>query len=131
MGIDLTHKSPGDGADADEVQAKIDVAQERLTSLTQDYGGGLITRAEYLAARQGTEVLLREAQGRQTGSARRAVLDDLPSDADALNVAWETWALERRRAVLTAVIDRVVVAPAAYRGRPTFDPDRVSVTWRV
>ena len=131
LGIDLTHKSSGDGAGADEVQAKIDVAQERLTSLAQDYGGGLITRAEYLAARQGTEVLLREAQGRQTGSARRAVLDDLPSDADALNVAWETWALERRRAVLTAVIDRVVVAPAAYRGRPTFDPDRVSVTWRV
>lgn len=131
LGVDLTRKTSSNGGVADEVQAQIDVAQERLTSLAQDYGVGLITRAEYLAARQGTEGVLREAQGKQAGSARRAVLDDVPSDPDSLSVAWETWSLERRRAVLTAVIDRVVMAPSAHRGRPTFDPDRVSVTWRA
>jgi hypothetical protein len=37
--------------------------------------------------------------------------------------------LDQRRAVLGAVIERVVVNPTKVRGR--FDPERVDVVWRA
>jgi hypothetical protein len=36
--------------------------------------------------------------------------------------------IERRRAVLGELIDRVTLGPAV-KGRNRFDPDRVAVTW--
>jgi site-specific DNA recombinase len=129
-GVDLTPQ-PDDDVDAESVQKMIDSTTDRLKSLAEDYGNELITRGEYLAARQPTELRLREAQARQQLSAKRTALDDIPQDPDEMRTAWDAWALDRQRAVLTAVIDRVIIAPAAYRGRPSFDPNRVSVVWRA
>lgn len=129
-GVDLAAQS-SDVVDAENVQKVIDNAEDRLKSLAEDYGNELITRGEYLAARHATELRLREAQSRQTLSARNSVLDDIPRDAEDLRTAWTAWPLDRQRAVLTTVIDRVIVAPSVYRGRPTFDPDRVTVVWRA
>lgn len=129
-GVDLAAQS-SDVADAENVQKVIDTAEDRLKSLAEDYGNELITRGEYLAARHATELRLRDAQSRQTLSARNNVLDDIPRDAEDLRTAWTAWTLDRQRAVLTTVIDRVIVAPSVYRGRPTFDPDRVTVVWRA
>ena len=130
MGVDLAAK-PSDVVDAENVQTVIDSAQNRLESLAEDYGNEIITRGEYLAARQATELRLREAQSRQALSARNNVLDDIPHELGEMTAAWSAWPLDRQRAVLTTVMDRVIIAPAAYRGRPTFDPDRVTVVWRA
>lgn len=129
-GVDLTTPKAS-RTDSARTQAVIDNAEARLKSLAEDYGEELITRAEYLAARQTTETRLRRAQSQQTASIKNPALDDIPSDSAKLTAAWNTWPLDRQRAVLTAVIDHVAVVPAAYRGRPTFDPDRVKVVWRV
>lgn len=135
-GVDLKRReTPGArqplSDDAEEIQVIIDKAQERLTSLAQDYGNDLITRSEYLSARQAAEGRLRQGQLRQTTTARTATLEDVPNDPAALANAWDTWPLERRRAVLTAVIEEVTIRPAEQLGRPTFNPDRVTIIWRV
>jgi hypothetical protein len=47
-----------------------------------------------------------------------------------LRTSWPQLTLDQRRAVLTAVLERVVVDPALRPRRPTFDPRRVEVCWR-
>jgi len=47
-----------------------------------------------------------------------------------LRTSWPQLILDQWRAVLTAVLERVVVHPALQPGRPTFDPRRVEVCWR-
>jgi hypothetical protein len=53
----------------------------------------------------------------------------VPSTEAALRTAWETWTVDRRHAVVAAVLPEVVVGPAR-RGK-RFDPDRVKPVWRV
>ena len=44
--------------------------------------------------------------------------------------AWEAASLDRQRAVLAALIDRIVIEPAERQGQ-RFDPDRLAVDWRA
>lgn len=132
LSVDLAPHPAGESDDDnDRAQHEIDAAMERLTSLAQDYGDGLITRGEYLAARQRSEARLREFQAKQSTKSSRSILEGLPTEGGLLRSQWETWSLERRQAILKTVVERVVIAPAAYPGRPTFDAERVQVIWRV
>jgi len=46
-----------------------------------------------------------------------------------LRAVWPTLSLDRRRAILAAVIERIVIYP---QGRsPVFDPRTVEVSWRA
>ena len=56
-------------------------------------------------------------------------MDGLVGAPGALRGAWPKLDLDRRRLVLNAVLDRVMVGPAV-RGRNRFDPDRVELVWR-
>lgn len=51
------------------------------------------------------------------------------SQLGALRAAWPAMNRYQRRAVLGAVIERVVVNPTKVRGH--FDPERVDVVWRA
>ena len=42
---------------------------------------------------------------------------------------WDRANLSQRRAVVTAVLDKVIVHPATVYGR--FDPDRLEPVWRA
>ena len=89
-----------------------------------------ITRGEYLAARQGLEArieatrrrLIRTHQNEQAAH----VLDGAANLADR----WAELPVDRRRAVLAAVIDHIVIQPARVRGG-RFDPDRIEIAWQV
>ena len=48
----------------------------------------------------------------------------------ALREAWESRGLSWRRAVLAAVVERVVLHPCL-QGRNVFDPSRIEVVWRT
>jgi hypothetical protein len=43
---------------------------------------------------------------------------------------WPNLSLDRRRAILSALIDRVVVYPQG-RGARTFDPEKIRVLWKA
>ena len=100
---------------------------EKLAELARDWAAARLSRGEWDAAR---DVLkgLRDALQRRVDAGRRQVgLGGLP---DPLRAAWPTLELHRRRAVVSALVEAVVIGPAV-RGRNFFDAGRVSIRWRV
>lgn len=124
--------SPPD-ADPDQVAlyGQIETDRERLGVLISDYSEGIVTRAEWLLARTRVEERIRSAESRLAKSARQVALAALPVERDVLRGAWPQMHLDQQRAVILAVVDRVVVQPAKRPGRPRFDPERVRVEWRA
>jgi DNA invertase Pin-like site-specific DNA recombinase len=110
--------------------------EEDLRGLAEDFGQGRITRGEWLAARAPLEQRLQAAQA--------AVVEGEATEAvEVVNVdlrkVWPTLHVDRQRALLAAVFNRVEVSPSKRRGGPApmvdgvgrIDLDRVSVVWRV
>jgi site-specific DNA recombinase len=120
------HERKADTVDLDALRGD----ESALEELSRDYyTERLVTRAEYLAARDTLEDRIRTARGKLarangTGAAR-AVTGLGPKLRDA----WEHEPLDWRRRLLSAVVDRIVIGPAV-RGRNAFDPNRVTVEWR-
>jgi hypothetical protein len=93
------------------------------------FANRVIGRAEYLAARAAIDSRLgatRRALERNTGA---GVLASLPA-AD-LRKAWDSGSFDWRRALIGAILERAVIAPARKRGLPRFDPERVDLVWRA
>jgi site-specific DNA recombinase len=119
-------RARGRGRDRDAATA-LARAEHKLEALAVDHARDRITRREWLAAR--------DDLNRQITEHRRALdvdggpLADLPSTHKALRQAWDAGTVEWRRALLDAVIDAVIVKPGA--PATSFDPDRISIHWRV
>jgi DNA invertase Pin-like site-specific DNA recombinase len=84
--------------------------------------------AEYLAARKPLEDKLQRALAELAENTDSAALAPIV-DAPDIREAWSRLDLERQRAILAAVVDHVLIAPATHGG--TLDLDRVQVVWRV
>lgn len=97
-----------------------------LRALAEDHGAGRISRLEWLAARRPLQARLERARAAREAAAAVDVADDLPPDVRA---RWASYSPDRKRAILAAVFDRVVVHPATRRG-PLFDERRVEPIWR-
>jgi hypothetical protein len=99
----------------------------KLADLARDWAEDRIIRGEWDAARKSLETR-REALQRRVDAQRRAHdLDGLPHP---LRPAWLSLPLHRRRAIIDALIEAVKVGPGV-RGLNRFDPDRISVRWKV
>jgi hypothetical protein len=118
----LTKKPKEPAVDADVARIERD-----LEDLAADFGAGSISRREWLAARKPLEERL--ARARRTMDATNGTAALAPFRGVDVHKAWDKLGVDRRRAVLEALIDRVVVGPATTPGR--FSPDRVDVVWRV
>jgi DNA invertase Pin-like site-specific DNA recombinase len=111
----------GDLLDAERDLEDLEVAHFTRKHLSR--GGYLRARAEL----EGRIETLRTALSRVDHS---WVLVDLLASERSLVDTWDAQQMDWRRLVVAAVIDRVTVGPAV-QGRNFFDPDRVTVTWRV
>lgn len=101
-----------------------------LEELSRDYyTERMISRAEYLAARDALEGRIKAARGKLARTNGTGTLRAVAGLGANLRDAWEHEGLEWRRKALTAVVDRIVIGPAI-RGRNAFDPGRVSIEWR-
>ncbi|HWS45965.1 MAG TPA: recombinase family protein [Acidimicrobiia bacterium] len=109
--------------------ADVDVArlEHDLEDLAADFGNGDITRREWLAARKPLEDRLAKARRAVDATNGTAALE--PFRGGDVRVAWERLDVDRQRAVLDALIERVLIRPATMLGR--FSPDRVDVVWRA
>jgi site-specific DNA recombinase len=122
--------SRGSEPEAERWQAEIEAGRRQLEELAQAYGEQQITMAEVIVARKPIEARLTAAR-RQLGKlSRTAALDGYLGNGDALREAWETLDLSRQRAIVAALLDRVVVGPAR-RGYNRFDESRLRPVWRV
>jgi site-specific DNA recombinase len=119
-----------------EQRARRDPAAEVVEQLARDQG--LLDRledkvameliSEPAARRNRAQIEQRMERARkrlgqlQSGRVAAAVPRNLPD-------VWPSLSLDRRRAILATVIERVEIGPQL-RGR-TFDPDAIKVTWRA
>jgi site-specific DNA recombinase len=105
--------------------------EEMLERLAQDhYVEAAISRQEYMAARTGLERRMDTTRKALERHGRTGVLSGLSRGAEALRVMWDERDLTWRRALVSAVIEKVILKPAV-KGRNFFDPERVEVVWRA
>ena len=99
----------------------------RWMDLSADYADGIVTRAEFGAMRGRLTERRDRAERRIAAASQTTARSRLPFGKRAWT-DWEVADLDWRRAVLDALVVRVVVAPTERRGR-VFDPSRVAVEW--
>ena len=107
----------------------IETLDADLRGLANDHGEGRITRAEWMAARAPLLARIEAAKARFAESVGSSVVVDLTGAGVAADV-WPGLSLERRQAVVDALVDVVAIARATRRG-PGLDPHRVDVRWKV
>lgn len=137
-------------ADEDDgAQNLVDALEADLEALAADLGSGLISRSEWLAAREPLTARLKEARRLAERTRPDTALTGINSAADLL-LSWPTvdieaqrqllatledpenrpvFNLDKQQAIVDALIERVVINPTDKRGR-SFDPERVDIEWR-
>jgi site-specific DNA recombinase len=102
--------------------------QEKLTELARDWASGLLSRSEWLAAKEVLDTQQQALTARLSKTSPRFALSSLAGED--FDQAFELLSLSRKQAVLSAVFLDVEVRPAV-RGRNFFDGSRLSPHWRV
>lgn len=119
-GGDQSAQAAADAVAADEA---------RLGELADMWADGQITRAEWMRSRERIEKRLDETR-RHVASLNRRRPANVLGEIDNLREAWADLSLDRRQAIVSAVLDRVTLAPAT-GARNQFNPERVGLTWRA
>jgi DNA invertase Pin-like site-specific DNA recombinase len=114
----------GTGEDRKAV-AELAHVEQKLADLAEDEASDRITRVEWEAKRKTLAARQTTLRRRVETAQRKVGLDGLP---DPLRAAWPTLALHQRRAVVSALMEAVVVGRGV-RGLSRFDERRVSLRW--
>jgi DNA invertase Pin-like site-specific DNA recombinase len=117
-----------DGIDP-ELAASIAKLENQQDELARSWGEGLITRAEWLTARDALERRLATARDALARQSQTTPLDGFLGSVDHMMQRWETMNTAQRRAVVGAVVDCIKVSTADPRRK--WDPQRFEVTWRA
>ncbi len=112
-----------------DLYARIRADEDDLEALAAEMGSGEISRVEWKAARAPIVARLDVARERLSRTTQSGALDGFVGSYDEMLARWETANLSQRRAVVTAVLEKVIVHPATVRSR--FDPDRLEPLWRA
>jgi hypothetical protein len=112
--------------DGDDAQAGLDAIDEKLSELAAAWAEDRLGREEWQRARE-TLLVRRGRHQEQVDSKRRALrIDQLP---DPLSESWDTMSTDRKRAIIEAVVEEVIIQPASRRGA-RFEEARIEVRWR-
>jgi site-specific DNA recombinase len=115
------------GTQPDALLEAIAKQEDRLREIEADYGNGELERGEYRRLRDAAHSKRDELQVGVKPNPQAA----LDYGDEPLAQAWPGLSTGRRRAILDALLEAVIIAPSARRGRSRFDPDRVSLRWKV
>lgn len=125
-------------ASDERIYEAITADETQLLELADDFANRRVSRQEWLRVRDTVQVRLDAARGRVARQNGSQAVDAYVGKAGKLRAAWGTMTLDDRRAILAALIDKIVIAPAKRKGgaadskgRRVFDAERVSVEWRV
>lgn len=105
--------------------AELRALEAKLAELARDWATDRISRIEWDGARSALLPRQQELQRRIGGSGAQVRFAGLP---DPIRPAWPSLSLQGKRAVIAALVDKVVIAPAR-PGLTQFDPGRVSILW--
>jgi site-specific DNA recombinase len=113
-----------------DLHARIRADEDELEVLAADHGNGEISRAEWKAARTPILARLDAARERLATSTQTSALSGFVGTLDDMAARWEGSNTSQRRAVVAAVLEKVIVHPATVMGRNLFDSDRLEPLWR-
>jgi len=119
-----------DEPDADRWQQEADQAQAQLEELASAYGERAITMGEWRAPREPIEKRRSAARKQLAKATRTTVLDGYLGNAAALRADWDSLDLTRQHAIVSSLVDHVVVTPGR-RGYNRFDEARLRPLWRL
>jgi hypothetical protein len=111
------------------VQAEIGDVKVRLEDLAKAYAGGAVSMSEWMVARESLQLRLDAAQRKVRRGSSAAVIGPHIGSGGALRKQWPTLNIDRRYAIIAAVLSHVVVKPGR-RGFNQFDADRFELVWR-
>jgi hypothetical protein len=115
-----------------ELAAQMEADEAVLEQLATDfYVDRILGRGEFLRAREVLERRIATARAGLTSNGRSSVLAGLPVDSERLRAWWDGAPGDIRRAVVSALVDCVRVAPLDPAKPRRFDPERLTVRWRV
>jgi hypothetical protein len=113
--------------DVARTATRLEAELDQLAKLQAD---GDITLREWQTMQAGIRRRLAEAQAVMAGDTTDAAVGRYAGQVGRLAGEWDTIPLDRRQAILRAVIDHVVIAPIGRGHGRSFDPGRVSIEWR-
>ena len=102
----------------------------KLETFARDHAKGRIGRREWLAARDELQARVDALQASTRREQRTTALTPYVHDPGTLAKRWATLTVDERRAILKAVLDKVVAHPAV-PGRNKFDPNLIEPIWRI
>lgn len=119
-------------ADAETASLAEQIAADRvqLDELAGLYAAKAIPAREWLAARAPIEARIGDAERRLSRATRSDALTGLVGNGGQLRHQWEQLGLDRRHAIVAAVLDHAVIA-AGTPGAQALDPARVEPLWRL
>ncbi|HEY8645902.1 MAG TPA: zinc ribbon domain-containing protein [Gaiellaceae bacterium] len=115
--------------DAQRWWKEAEAAQAHLEELATAYGQREISMDEWKAARKPIEQRLSSARKQLAKMSRSNVLDAYIGNGNGLRAEWDSLDLSQQHAIVSAVVDSVIVGP----GRPgynRFDESRLTPVWR-
>jgi site-specific DNA recombinase len=112
-----------------ELTQTLDESTELLEELSLAYANRDISMREWLTAKKPITQRLEQVQ-RQLGQiTRTTALTGLVGNGEELRTSWGSLNLSRQHAIVSALVDHVVIGPGT-PGARALDPSRVSVQWR-
>ncbi len=115
-----------DTPDVAKHRARADVLRQRLDDLADALGYGALTLTAVRRASDRVQAELAGVEALIQDAARADVLTPLVNAQDVAAM-WNAADLQQRRAVVNALMQIILLAPK--RGRQTFDPETVQITW--
>jgi len=111
------------------LHSDLDADQAQLVELATAYGNKDLSLAEMLAAKKPIEERITKARKKLSRLTRTTVLDGYLGHGAELKAEWSELNLTRQAAIVKALLDHAVIAPAV-RGRNIFDRERVTAVWK-
>ncbi|QFZ74013.1 hypothetical protein GFH48_12830 [Streptomyces fagopyri] len=137
--VSLFVPSPKVGESTEQLALRANTLRVKLDQYSADYADDLITRKQMLDGTARTRSKLTEIEGEMSRRATVPLLARLPIGTPGFEQAWEAYTLERKRAIIDALMT-VTVLPSR-RGRPKgfkpgtgavyFDPSAVRIEWKA
>ena len=129
--VEALEASTGLDSDADQLVDSIRTDTDRLEELSRLWADGEITGPEWRTAR--TRIDARLVSNRRTLAQHRGHRDlhALLGQGHVLAEQWDTLSISRQAAIVKALVDHIVIKPAAVPGRRGLQDDRVEAAWRL
>lgn len=117
-------------AEAAALSDQLAADQEQLDELAAMWANKAITSREWSQARTTIEDRVTATRRRLGRLTTDDTLAGMVGTGGELRSRWAELNLTRQAAIISAIVDHVVIAPSPTRGR-IFDPNRVNIVWRL